>query len=240
MKRSRIAVIGASGALGSALVNVLGQAEHGNTLYAFSRSPAPFPAENILSGTIDYEDEMSIAKAAQQASEDGKLDMVLVTTGILHSATLWPEKALRDLSADNFQKNFLVNTVGPALVAKHFLPLLQRDKRSIFAALSARVGSISDNRLGGWYAYRASKAALNMLIKTTSIELARTRKQAILVGLHPGTVASQLSEPFQPRVPKHKLFTADFSAQQLLSVLNKLTPADSGKVFAWDGSEVPS
>ena len=151
-----------------------------------------------------------------------------------------PEKSLRELSAANLERNFLANTIGPALVAKHFLPKIQRNKRALFVALSARVGSIADNRLGGWYAYRASKAALNMLIKTTSIEIARSHKQAIVVGLHPGTVDTNLSKPFQKHVPSDKLFSANYSAKKLVSVLERLSAEDSGKVFAWDGSEVPS
>ena len=240
MKHLHIAVIGASGAIGSAFVKQLAEAERGNTLYAFARSPLNFNIPNVQCGHIDYGDEASIAAAAKLASEQGKLDAVLVTTGFLHAAGVMPEKALRDLNTDKLQNSFLLNTIGPALVAKHFLPTLARDKRAIFAALSARVGSISDNRLGGWYAYRAAKAALNMFIKTASIEIARTRKQAIVVSLHPGTVASKLSEPFQQRVPEGKLFTPEYSASQLLRVLEGLSPADSGKAFAWDGKEIPS
>jgi NAD(P)-dependent dehydrogenase (short-subunit alcohol dehydrogenase family) len=140
----------------------------------------------------------------------------------------------------NFEKSFLVNTIGPAMVAKHLLPKLSKDKRAVFAVLSARVGSISDNRLGGWYAYRAAKAALNMLIKSISIEVARRQKQAIIVGLHPGTVNTRLSEPFQSRVPSGSLFTSDHAVQQLAAVLDGLEPEDTGKVFAWDGQQVPS
>ena len=122
---------------------------------------------------------------------------------------------------------------------KHFLPLMPRDRRAVFAALSARVGSIGDNRLGGWHSYRASKAALNMILKNLSIELARTHPQAVVAGLHPGTVDTALSVPFQKGVAADKLFTADYSASRLLAVLDGLTPADSGGVFAWDGARIP-
>ena len=134
---------------------------------------------------------------------------------------------------------FRVNTIGPALVAKHFLPLLASDAKSVFAALSARVGSIDDNELGGWYAYRASKAALNMVIKTLSIELARRNPRALCVGLHPGTVDSRLSKPFQGGVPEGKLFQPAAAARALLTVLDGLSSGDSGALFAWDGTRIP-
>ena len=135
---------------------------------------------------------------------------------------------------------FAVNTIGPALVLKHFAPLLPRTGRSVIALLSARVGSISDNRLGGWYGYRASKAALNQLVRTASIEVARSRRDAVIVGLHPGTVETPLSAPFRGNVSPGKLFTPRVSAAHLLTAIEGLTPADSGKCFAWDGSEVPA
>jgi len=137
-------------------------------------------------------------------------------------------------------RDYWVNNVGHALVAKDFLPLMPRDEREVFAALSARVGSIGDNRMGGWHSYRASKAALNMILKNLAIETGRTHKQAVVAGLHPGTVATALSEPFQRGVAENKLFDADYSAEKLLEVLEGLTPADSGGVFAWDGQRVPA
>ena len=133
---------------------------------------------------------------------------------------------------------FAINTIGPALVAKHALPVLDKDHRSIFAALSARVGSISDNRLGGWHSYRASKAALNQIIRTCSIELARKNRTALCVGLHPGTVDTGLSEPFQSNVPDGKLFTPTRSATSLLSVLNGLDETDTGQCFDWAGERI--
>ncbi|MEZ5744869.1 MAG: SDR family oxidoreductase [Sphingomonadaceae bacterium] len=135
---------------------------------------------------------------------------------------------------------FAVNTIGPALIAKHFLPLLPRDRRAIFAALSARVGSISDNRLGGWHSYRASKAALNMLVRNFAIEVGRNNREAVVVALHPGTVDTSLSDPFQSGVPDDKLFTPAFSAAKLLDVLSSLEPQDSGGHFDWAGKPVPA
>ena len=135
---------------------------------------------------------------------------------------------------------FLVNTIGPALVAKHFVPLLAQRERCVFAALSARVGSIGDNRLGGWYAYRASKSALNQILRTLAIEVARSRPEAIVVGLHPGTVASGLSRPFRPDSTADGVFSPKESAAHLLRVLNGLSADDTGGVFAWDGSLIPA
>ena len=238
MSNRNIAIIGASGGLGSAFVDLFSE-NSANTIHAFSRSEIKSQLVNVHCGHIDFSDEASIQHAAEQSSRGGPLDYVIVASGMLHDADLMPEKSLRDLSAEKFQRSFFANTIGPALIAKHFLPKLQRKQRAVFAALSARVGSIGDNRLGGWYGYRASKAALNMLIKTASIEVARSQPQAIIVGLHPGTVDTNLSQPFQRSVPSDKLFATDYSARCLISVLDELSTGDSGRVFAWDGSEIP-
>ena len=188
--------------------------------------------------TIDYSDEKSIENAALTASQNQALDLVIVSTGILHEGAMMPEKSIKELSVEKFQRLFEVNTIVPAMIAKHFIPKLNKKKRSIFTALSARVGSISDNQLGGWYSYRASKSALNMILKNAAIETNRSNKKAIIVGLHPGTVESNLSDPFKKNVPEGKLFTPDYSAQKLLAVLSSLTIEQSGKCFAWDGKEI--
>lgn len=237
MANLNVAIVGASGGVGSALVELF-SADSSNRVHAFSRSEIKLASENVELGNIDYADESSIEAAAEKASQYAPLDIVIVATGILHDDSMMPERSLKNLDAANFEKNFLINTIGPALVAKHFLPKIHKEKHAVFAALSARVGSISDNRLGGWYAYRASKAALNMIIKTTSIEVSRTHKHAVVVGLHPGTVATELSRPFQKNVPEEKLFTAEYSARKLSDVINSVTVKDSGKIFAWDGSEI--
>lgn len=246
MTKTNIAIIGASGGIGSAFVRLLSQNEN-NTIYTFARSAVATagnaPANNTAKPSlthIDYNDEESIRIAAEFAVQTGPLDLVIVATGFLHDQTTMPEKSLRDLSAESFQKNFLINTIGPALVAKYFVPKLHKDQRSVFAILSARVGSISDNHLGGWYAYRASKAAVNMVIKTTSIEATRRQKKAIIVGLHPGTVASSLSQPFQKNVVPEKLFTPEYSTKKLMNVIQNLEVEDSGKIFAWDGKSINS
>lgn len=234
-----IAVIGSSGAIGGSLVKKLSQIYPEAYISAFSRSALSRQSiDNITFHQIDYLDETSIANGAQIAATTGQIELVIVATGILHNQQVMPEKSIRDITFDNFQHLFAANTIFPALVAKHFLPQMAKDSRNIFAALSARVGSISDNRLGGWYSYRASKAALNMVIKNLAIERKIANKQAIIVGLHPGTVNSKLSKPFQANISEAKLFTPEFSAEKMLLVLDKLTPADSGKCFAWDGKEI--
>lgn len=233
-----IAIIGACGALGQAFLKRLLESYDTEHIYTFSSQEFSMRNDRVTSFTINYDDEDSIAKAANLAFKEKSLDLILVTSGILHDGTVLPEKSLRDLSIYKFQKLFLANTIVPALVAKHFLPHLDKEKPFIFAALSARVGSISDNHLGGWYSYRASKTALNMVIKNIAIEQGRRNKQSIIVGLHPGTVNSKLSKPFSSNVPAHKLFTPEFSATKLLDVLSKLNPRNSGKIFAWDGSLV--
>jgi NAD(P)-dependent dehydrogenase (short-subunit alcohol dehydrogenase family) len=206
----------------------------GSEVHGFCRS-APDPTQRL-----DITHEQSIAAAAERVAACGPIDLVIVASGLLHSNDLFPEKNWRDLAAEPLSRLFAVNAIGPALVAKHFLPHFPRNDRAAFAALSARVGSIGDNRVGGWYGYRSSKAALNMFLKTLSIELGRTRPQAICVGLHPGTVDTALSRPFQRGVPPERLFSVDQAAKQLLSVLGSLTPAESGRCWSWDGSEVPA
>ena len=229
MRPKNICVIGASGTIGSAMTKLLSKRYPDASLFPFSRNSHY---------DIDYSDENSIATAAKVASKDRALDLVFVASGVLHSDYIMPEKSLKQLSANKFHYLFQANTITPALIAKYFLPLLNKDRISRFAVLSARVGSISDNYLGGWYSYRASKAALNMIIKNAAIEIRRTNKRAIVSTLHPGTVDSFLSRPFQSNVPKEKLFTAEYSARKLLDVLEDLSPEQSGKCFAWDGFEV--
>jgi NAD(P)-dependent dehydrogenase (short-subunit alcohol dehydrogenase family) len=234
-----VAVVGASGGIGSEFIRQLADDKRVARVAAFARSTPNGSKNKVSPGTIDICDEASIRDAAAEAARDRELDLVIVATGILHRGdAVQPEKSLRDIDADAMMEIFRINTVGPALVARHFLPHMRRDAKSVFAALSARVGSIGDNRLGGWVSYRSSKAALNMVLKTLSIEHARRFPQSIVAGLHPGTVDTQLSAPFQRRVPEGKLFTASMSVRYMLSVIDRLAPADSGRVFAWDGSPI--
>tara|TARA_Y100001934_G_scaffold237192_1_gene289167 strand:+ start:408 stop:1160 length:753 start_codon:yes stop_codon:yes gene_type:complete len=190
---------------------------------------------------IDVTDDQSIQAAAASITESGNTIRLLINcAGVLHSSEgLYPEKRLRDISVQNLEHYFRVNAIGPLLVAKYFAPLMTKRGRVVIANLSARVGSIEDNRLGGWYGYRASKSAQNMFTKTLSIELTRTNPEIICVGLHPGTVATELSTPFSKRVNPEKLFSPEGAALKLLNVIKTLTPKDTGKVFAYDGTVVP-
>lgn len=235
LRVQRAVVIGASGGIGGALAAAL--ADRGSVVHALSRRGVVADAR-LVAGTIDLEDEASIADAASALRGEGPLDLVIVATGLLHADGIVPEKSYRQLSGAAFERYFAINATGPALVAKHFLPLLARDRPAVFAALSARVGSIGDNRLGGWYGYRASKAALNMIVKTLAIELARTHPLAACVALHPGTVATDLSQPFQRGVPAERLFSPHTSARHLLDVIANLDPSQSGSILAWDGAEI--
>lgn len=240
-KELNVAVIGASGGIGTALANDLERCPAVSQVLRLSRSSRSTEDKYGAWLHIDLEKEESIAEsAATVGTLAGELHLVLVATGILHGGgKLQPEKTWRNLSASGMETAFRLNAIGPALVAKHYLPLLASKRKSVFAALSARVGSIEDNYLGGWYAYRASKAALNMLIKTLSIELTRQNPNALCVGLHPGTVDTSLSKPFQSGVPEVKLFTPMRSARHLLTVLDNLSPENSGGLYAWDGSQIP-
>lgn len=186
---------------------------------------------------VDVRDADSIARAVAALGTATPTRM-FVTTGMLHDDEQSPERSARDLDRHKLERSFLINVIAPALVAKALLPLLPRDRPTLFAALGARVASIGDNRTGGWHGYRASKAALVMLVKTLSIEFARTHPLGVCVTLHPGTVDTAMSKPFQRGVAPDKLFTPDFAAERLLAVAAALTPADSGGHFAWDGARI--
>ncbi|MEQ9435735.1 SDR family NAD(P)-dependent oxidoreductase [Hyphomonas sp.] len=233
-------IFGASGGIGRALTTRLAARPDMTLVHAVSRSPVP-ASRKITPHTADITRETDLETLAARLKAEGPFGLVIVATGLLSNKNgLSPEKSSRQQSLDAFEQVFRVNTFGPALVAKHMLPLMPRKGRAVFAALSARVGSISDNRLGGWHAYRASKAALNMLVRNYAIEQARINNQFIAVTLHPGTVDTGLSQPFQSNVPDAQLFTPDQSAEYLLNVLDGLTPADTGKCFDWAGKQVPA
>lgn len=229
MTNSGAIIIGATGGIGAGLFESLKDHDGFGTVLGLSRHSVP---------AIDILDEASIAAAADHVRQSGiPPTLIIVATGILHKDGRGPEKSIRELDADWMVENYRLNAVAPALIAKHFLPLMPRTGRTCFAALSARVGSISDNRLGGWHSYRASKAALNMLIRNLSIEWQRKNPEAIIVGLHPGTVETGLSAPFKGN-PEHERFTPAKAASQLLGVLSGLEADDSGQVFAYDGRMV--
>ena len=218
-------IIGASGGIGRALAKQL-QAR-GEKVLALSRREDGF----------DITDEAMVAAAA--ALIPSELDRLIVATGLLHAGELQPERALRHLDFKQLATIFAVNAIGPALVMKYFLPKLRRDGPAIAAFLSARVGSIGDNRLGGWYGYRASKAALNQVVRTAAVEIARTRPQAVVVALHPGTVDTPMSRPFRANVHHGQLFSPEQSAEHLLTVMDALSPGQSGGFFDWRGEAIP-
>lgn len=239
MPGANVAVIGASGGIGRAFVDHLANDDSVGDVHAFARSPVEFAGNNVHGHRLDLTDEASIELAAEHAAAESPLDLVIVASGILHrQQELQPEKSLRQIDPQSLADVLAVNSIGPALVTKHFLPKLRRGHKSVFAALSARVGSINDNRLGGWTSYRMSKAALNMLIKTAAIEQARGWPEAVVVGLHPGTVDTNLSQPFTSRVEPAKLFSPAYSAGELLKVLDALDANDSGGFFAYDKSRI--
>lgn len=223
----RALVIGASGAIGAAITHQLQSDPRCAQVFALSRSSTP---------AVDLLDESSIVAAAQFLRHHAPLHLIFIATGVLHSAQHQPERRLSQLSYAHMMTSFRINTFGPALLIAQLTPLLARHERSLVGVLSAKVGSISDNRLGGWYSYRASKAALNMIVKTAAIELARSHPHALLAALHPGTVESALSAPFSAN---HRVRPAQEAATELLQVLDQLPAGQSGTFRAYDGEILP-
>ena len=219
-------VIGSSGGIGQALVARLQADDRFESVATLSRSE----------DGLDITDEQSVAAAAlTMADRHGAFDLIFNATGALVIDGVLPEKTIKVITVDAMMSQFLVNAIGPAVLLKHFVPLPPRERRSVFASLSARVGSIGDNRFGGWMSYRAAKAAQNQIVKTASLEIARSHPQAIVVTLHPGTVATRLSQPFsrRPRTVK-----PDEAAGRLLGVIEQLDVTQSGGFFAYDGEPI--
>lgn len=227
--RAGVAVVfGAGGGIGSALVAALSSSNSFRQVVGLRRKSSP---------PIDLEDEASLERAATLAADLGDLRLVINATGFLHDDRQGPEKSWHQLDAGNLARSFALNAIGPALIMKHVLPRLPRSGKAVFATLSARVGSIGDNRLGGWYSYRASKAALNQLVRTAALELARRSPEGICVALHPGTVATSLSTPFAAKgVDIH---TPAEASRHLLTVVDKLSVEANGGFFDWRGEPVP-
>ncbi|MES1942370.1 short-chain dehydrogenase/reductase SDR [Salinisphaera sp. T5B8] len=250
MQRKHYLIQGGGRGLGLALVERLLEDDEHAQVIATVRTPATADRLRALAEregedrvqivTLDIGDEDSIAAARQQVGQiSDRLDLLMICAGLLHDDHgLWPEKRLADIDPAHLMRAFTVNAAGPLLMIKHFHDLLTHGDRAVIASLSARVGSISDNRRGGWYAYRASKAAQNQFTRTAAIELRRRSKQLICVGLHPGTVDTGLSAPFQRNVPEKQLQTAAAAAQHLLAVIARLTPEDSGQLFDWAGEVI--
>ena len=240
---------GASRGLGLALTRTLLSTRENLSVFATCRNPAGATSLNELKTAfggrlttlaLDVTSETSVVEASSRLSEGvNRLDMVLNCAGILHDQDLQPERRLSEVDPAALERYFAINSIGPLLIAKHFSRFFDRKKRVVLANLSARVGSIDDNRLGGWYGYRGSKAAQNMFTRNLAIELARKHRGIICVALHPGTVDTDLSRPFQSRVPPEKLFSADLAAGQLLKVIDDLDFTDNGGFFAWNGEKIP-
>lgn len=240
---------GASRGIGLAFVTALLEAGKHERVWATSRRPDGSPGlaalrerfpDTLRLAELDVTDDASIARAASAFGQDGApLTLLVNCAGVLHDDGAAPEKRLADVTRESLGRAYEVNALGPLLVARHFAAFLPRRERAVIANLSARVGSIGDNRLGGWYGYRGSKAAQNMFTRNLAIELGRRHRGLVCVALHPGTVDTALSQPFQRNVPDEKLFSPARAAAQLLEVLAGLEPADSGGFFAWDGTRVP-
>lgn len=245
--RANALICGASQGIGLALCAALLARDDVALVWAVSRRASSNEALAQLAAQYpdrlnridcDARDEQSLeALASEVRAGCDHLHLVISTLGILHQDGAKPEKGLAQLTLASLQASFATNTFAPLLLLKHLLPLL-RKQPSTFVALSARVGSIGDNRLGGWYSYRASKAALNQLLHTASIELKRLNPASTVLAIHPGTTDTQLSQPFQANVPDGQLFQAEFAAGRIIEVIGTRGPADTGSFWAWDGKAI--
>lgn len=235
-----VAVFGAGGGLGSAFVEALVAEDGVACVHAVSRGSLDFGSIKVCGHSFDPLDEATLDDVVAAMTAEGPLHLVIIALGILHGDGIAPEKTWRHADAEVMGRVLAVNTIAPTLIAKHVLPTLAKGRKTALAALSARVGSISDNRLGGWVSYRASKAALNMMIRTFAIELARVNSDAVFVGLHPGTVETELSKPFRQGVPDGKLLTPHQSVAGMLVTLDAIKPDASGKILDYMGKELPA
>jgi NAD(P)-dependent dehydrogenase (short-subunit alcohol dehydrogenase family) len=221
-------ILGASGGIGGAIAEATaGSGRYGQMLRLSRRGEL----------SVDLTNEVSIKVAADVAAARGELRFLLIATGFLHDENFMPEKSIRQVSPGHMAHAFAVNAIGPALILKHFLPLVPRSGPCLIAAISAKVGSIGDNELGGWASYRASKAALNQIVRTTAVELRRTRPEAVCVAIHPGTVDTPLTSPFSKSGLTVR--TPEVAAREILSVLDNLGPEDSGSFRDYRGAVLP-
>ena len=233
-QKQKIAIFGANGSIGQALC---AHYQKESNVYAFTRNDFDINNSGLEKILLDDYKEETLLQSASKFENDF-FNKIIVCIGILHDKNFMPEKRIEDFSSDQFIETIRINTLIPTLIAKVFYKKLKKKDKSSLAFLSARVGSITDNRSGGWYSYRASKAALNMIVKNLSIELGRYNRELSVIGLHPGTVDSHLSQPFQKNLEDSKIFSADFSVLKLSSVIDSLDIKDSGKCIAWDGEEI--
>lgn len=232
-----IVVTGGSGGIGSAFVAALARRVEVTTITATYHHNAPETGHaNVTWQRLDLTDESAVHDWAQPL---GEIDWLINTAGILHGPAQGPEKTIRQLDPDFFLENMRINTVPTLLLAKHLNTKFRHGRPAVFATVSARVGSIEDNHLGGWFSYRASKAALNMCLKTLAIEWRRLLPNVVVAALHPGTTDTSLSRPFHRHVPPEQLFTPAQSVSYMLNVLDSLTPAESGRFLAFDGEQLP-
>lgn len=242
-----IVVPGGSGGIGSALINALLIRNNSVVIDASFNNSPPAPSSRVDPRVrwtqVDLASESSVAAWLQPLHA---IDWLINCAGLLHTPDQGPEKSLRDIDAEFFTMNMQANCLPTLLLAKHSAAALKRasgsrpdHKPALFATVSAKVGSIEDNRLGGWYSYRASKAALNMSLKTLAIEWQRQAPRVCVASLHPGTTDTDLSKPFQKNVSPEALFSTSYTAEQLLGVLDSLTAAETGRFWAWNGEELP-
>lgn len=245
-----VAIAGASRGIGLGFVRHLLGDNRVTRLYASYRTPATAAellqlaresGDRLVCVPVELTEETQVANWVEKMQQDcDRLHLVVNCAGILHDgADFQPEKSLRQIDEEGLLRYFQVNSLPSVFLAKHLMPLFRHGDRSVFASISAKVGSIGDNYLGGWYGYRASKAALNMLMKTTAIEYSRRCPQTLVALLHPGTTDTDLSAPFQRNVPPEKLFPVERTVTQLMGVIEGLTAEDSGRFFSWDGSQLP-
>lgn len=236
-------VIGASQGIGFAILECLSRLEQFKTIHAVSRSQFDCPFDNVTCHQVDSSEPQLVKSLCEDMAVDAPFSLVICTVGALHGnqneVNLAPEKRLEDLNAAQLMSYFQTNTITPANWLKHLIPLTKQAEKSQIVFFTARVASIEDNRLGGWYGYRASKAALNMIIKTAQVEYSRRAKNIELISYHPGTVDTGLSKPFQANVPEGKLFSPEFTVSQLLTHLASLDIEHAPHYIDWQGQKIP-
>ena len=234
----KVIVVGARGGLGEAVVQLLLEQFNVVKVWATSRQHLSFEDVRVQSIQMNLQDEASIASAAEEIRNDDVPNLLINCAGILHTESFGPEKTWRHLNFAVMQEVFQINAFAPVMLGKYFLPLFSRKDEGLFLSCSARVGSISDNQLGGWYSYRASKSAHNMFMKTLSLEARNRLAKCCIISYHPGTIDTELSKPFTRNYDPQKLFTPQAGAEYLWKVIQQVQVPDSGQFIAWDGQRI--